>query len=141
MSYADARAELKSVLEAVASVQTAYEHPPVTLAADDLPACLIQPPDMDPPKRIGGIRTKNYSVPVLVLVHDTDAQDAAATMDTVREDITDAFDAAVALNGKASHLTGPGISGTGGATFAGLDLVGFTATFGIEIQDARSFSK
>ena len=112
MTWATARAELKSILhaatasvtldgEAITDTLTALEYPPrARQGADALPLAFVIPPARNIRREANGVRVVEIDeVKVRVILHDSDEKHAATRMEAWVGKLTDLIGANVTLNG------------------------------------------
>lgn len=140
MSWATAKARIKTVLEGVATIKRVYENPPNTL--QDWPCFVIYPPAIENVQRhSGGWRITTYRARLRCITSDQDWDQAAARLDTIREATIDAFDLDTRLDANVTIIRGPTVEEAvqipyGERTFLGFDVMltirdDISTTFGI----------
>lgn len=145
MSWAGARTQIKTALEALAitsptalSVKRCYEFPPATI--QDYPAFIIYPPSLD--VQVGpSSRVRTYRPKLRMIVSDQDMSQSAAIADAFREVLVTAFDDKVDLTGtvtlcwieRCDELAGFEIP-------VGKMWIGFDSFLHLEIKETVNFS-
>lgn len=112
INWLTARAEIANILTGVAitaplaqSIKRVYETPPKQ--ASDEPYIIIIGTAKADPVRSSGLREREYTARLRLVVKDADINRAADIIDAFQEAIIDAFDQNLSLNGKVSNLNGP----------------------------------
>lgn len=107
-----ARTEIASILNGVAitspiatSIKRVYEHPKINVT--DFPCVMIIGVAKSEPQRSSGLRSREYTARLRLMVEDSDIDRADDLIDAFEEAITDAFDQNLTLNAKVSNLNGP----------------------------------
>lgn len=112
INWLTARAEIATILSTVAitspvasTIARVYETQPKQ--ASDFPCVIIMGTAKGPPERSSGLRQRDYTARLRLLVQDADINRAADIIDAFQEAIVDAFDQNLTLNTKVSNLNGP----------------------------------
>ena len=112
INWLTARAEIASILTGVAitspiseTIHRVFETPQTMIS--DLPCVMIVGVAKSEPQRSSGLRQREYTARLRLIVQDADIQRAADIIDALQEAITDRFDINLTLNGKVSNLNGP----------------------------------
>ena len=104
MSYADAKAEIVTILEGIDGIKRVYPNPPNTL--QDLPCFIIYPAGVEPDDRPNW-PVDLYSVLMRLAAHDSDWDQAAAVIEAKRQLVVTTFRSNKQLGGFATVISGP----------------------------------
>jgi hypothetical protein len=78
-------------------IKVVYDNPPSKIA--DWPCFVMGLPSIDEITRVAHTRLKKYSVPLRLITRDEELSSSAGFLDAIREEVIDAFDDNVLLNG------------------------------------------
>lgn len=144
-NWLTARAEIASVLTGVAitspisaTILRVFETPPKQVS--DFPCVIIVGASKADPIRSSGLRQRDYTARLRLIVNDADINRAADIIDAFEEAIIDAFDANLTLNGKVSNLNGPRWNEPGVVDAGGQDQWGADAFVVFSMDDSPTFA-
>lgn len=145
INWLTARAEIASILNGVAitvpiasSIKRVYETPPKQ--ASDEPYLIIIGTTKAEPQRSSGLRSREYTARIRLVVKDADINRAADIIDAFQEAIVDAFDQNLTLNGKVSNLNGPQWLEAGVVDAGGQDQWGCDCFVRFTMDDSPTFA-
>lgn len=145
ISWRAARAEIAALLVNVAitdpdsqTIKRVYLTPHKT--ATDIPAVIIVGVAKGEPIRSSGLREREYTARLRLVVRDADIQRAADLIDAFQEAITDVFDQNLTLNGKVSNLNGPQWLEAGTVDIGGQEHTGCDALVRFRMFDDPGFA-
>lgn len=145
INWLTARAEIAAILNGVAitspiasSIQRVFETPPKYVS--DFPCVMIVGTAKADPERSSGLREREYTARIRLLVRDADINRAADIIDAFQEAILDAFDQNLTLNSKVSNLNGPQWLEAGTLDAGGEDQWGSDAFVRFRMFDSPGFA-
>lgn len=145
LSWLTARAEIAATLTGIAitsplvqTIQRVYETPPKQVS--DFPCLIIMGTAKDPPERSSGLRQRDYTARIRLIVEDADLDRAADIIDAFEEAMIVAFDGNLTLNGAVSNLIGPSFLEPGFVDVGGQEHRGVDAFVRFRMLDAPGFS-
>ncbi len=144
VSWRTARAEIATILTGVAitdpittSILRVFQTEPKQVS--DFP-CVVVLGTEKSPARSSGLRQREMTAHLRLAVQDADQNRAADIIDALQDAITDAFDANLTLNGKASNVNGPYWELPGVVAVGGQEQFGADCTVRITLYDDPVFA-
>lgn len=146
INWLTARAEIATILTGVAitspiaaSIVRVYQHPKTNVT--DFPSVMIVGVAKGEPERSSGLREREYTARIRLMVEDADLERQDELIDAFEEAIIDAFDANLTLNGKVSNLNGPQWLEPGPIEAGGLNRAGADGLMRFRMFDAPGFAE
>lgn len=142
MSYADAKAEIVTLLEGIQdsnniTIKRVYGSPPNTL--QDLPCFVIYPAGIEPDERPNW-PVDRYTVLMRLVAHDTDWSQAAAIIERYQRNVITTFRGNKQLGGYATVIRGPIASAALQFEYGLKPYLGMDFTLTVRIDDDGTIS-
>jgi hypothetical protein len=118
-------------------IKVVYDNPPSKIA--DWPCFVIFPPALEIPNRLSAGREKEYRVRLLLIGSDEELASIAGWIDAMREEVVDAFDDNVTLDGGATQAYISDVAAAAGFEYGGVTFSGIEHFLRVELKETYNY--